>query len=101
MKTSSNTEISLCNILQDYGSADFINDFPLHPLHGKWACCSKNNETSSSCGWRWLPDMDNNCECTKWALEVSGDIKIGEQVICTVKYGDDLVLLAKEEAVIN
>jgi hypothetical protein len=32
---------------------------------------------------------------TKKALEGSGDFKIG-QVICTVKYADDLVVLAKE-----
>jgi len=32
---------------------------------------------------------------------VFGDIKLGEQVICTVKYGDDLVLPAKEEAVLQ
>jgi hypothetical protein len=98
MKTSSNTEIYLCNILQDYGSVDFVNDFP---RHGKWASCSDNNETSSSCRWRWLPNMDKNCKCIKWALEVSGDIKIGGQVICTMKYGDDLVLLAKEAAVLQ
>ena len=29
------------------------------------------------------------------------DIKIGGQVICTMKCGDDLVLLAKEEAVLK
>jgi hypothetical protein len=33
-------------------------------------------------------------------LEGSGDFKIG-QVICTVRYADDLVLLAKEEAVLQ
>jgi hypothetical protein len=101
MKTGSNTEISLCNILQGYGSVDCVNDFPLCPLHDKWASCSENNETSSRCRWRWLPDMDNNCECINWALEVFGDIKIGGQVICTMKYGDDLVLLAKEDPVLE
>ena len=45
--------------------------------------------------------MGENCEYIKWALEGFGDIKIGGQVICTVKYGDDTVLLAKEEAVIQ
>jgi len=33
---------------------------------------------------------------TKEALEESGDFKIGGQIIHTVKYADDLVLLAKE-----
>jgi len=42
------------------------------------------------------------CEClTKEALEGCGDIKIGEQIIHTVKYADELVLLAKEEKVIQ
>jgi len=37
-------------------------------------------------------------EClAKEALEGSGDFKIGGQIIHTVKYADDLVLLAKEE----
>jgi len=37
-------------------------------------------------------------EClTKEALEGCGDFKIGGQIIHTVKYADDLVLLAKEE----
>ena len=34
---------------------------------------------------------------TKEALEGLGDFKIGGQIIHTVKYADDLVLLAKEE----
>ena len=34
---------------------------------------------------------------TKEALEGWGDFKIGRQIIHTVKYVDDLVLLAKEE----
>jgi hypothetical protein len=37
---------------------------------------------------------------TKEAVEGFGDFKIGEQVIRTVKYADDLVLLAKEEMVL-
>jgi hypothetical protein len=32
-------------------------------------------------------------------LEMFGDFKIGGQVIRTVKYADDLVLLAREEKV--
>ena len=37
-------------------------------------------------------------EClTKEALKWFGDLKIGGQIIHTVKYADDLVLLAKEE----
>jgi hypothetical protein len=37
---------------------------------------------------------------TKEALEGLGDFKIGGQVIRTVKYADDLVLLATEEKVL-
>ena len=41
-------------------------------------------------------------EClTKKALEGFGDFKIGGQIIHTVKYADDLVLLAKEERVLQ
>jgi len=41
-------------------------------------------------------------EClTKEALEGSGDFKTGRQIIHTVKYTDDLVLLAKEEKVLQ
>jgi hypothetical protein len=36
---------------------------------------------------------------TKEALEGFGDFKIGGQIIHTVKYADDLVLLVKEEKV--
>jgi retron-type reverse transcriptase len=38
---------------------------------------------------------------TKKALEGLGDFKIGGQIIHTVKYADDLVLLAKEENVLQ
>ena len=38
---------------------------------------------------------------TEEAPEGLRDIKIEGQVICTVKYADDLVLLAKEEAVLQ
>jgi hypothetical protein len=38
---------------------------------------------------------------TKEALAGSGDFKIGGQIICTVKYTDDPVLLAKEELVVQ
>jgi len=41
-------------------------------------------------------------EClTKEALEGLGDFKIGGKIIHTVKYADDLVLLAKEEKVLQ
>jgi hypothetical protein len=41
-------------------------------------------------------------EClTKEALEGFGDFKIGGQIIHTVKYADELVLLAKEEKVLQ
>ena len=36
---------------------------------------------------------------TKEAVEGFGDFQIGGKVICTMKYADDLVLLAKEEMV--
>jgi predicted nucleotidyltransferase len=38
---------------------------------------------------------------TKEALEGFGDIKIGGKVIRTVKYADELVLLAREEMVLQ
>ena len=38
---------------------------------------------------------------TKEALERLGDFKIGGQISHTVKYADDLVLLAKEEKVLQ
>ena len=38
---------------------------------------------------------------TKEALEGLGDFKIGGQIIHTVKYADDLVLLGKEEKVLQ
>jgi hypothetical protein len=38
---------------------------------------------------------------TKQALEGFGDFKIGGQVIGTVRYADDLVLLAREETVLQ
>jgi len=38
---------------------------------------------------------------TKEALEGLGDFKISGQIIHTVKYADDLVLLAKEEKVLQ
>ena len=41
-------------------------------------------------------------EClTKEALEGFGDFKIGGQIIQTVKFADELVLLAKEEKVLQ
>jgi len=41
-------------------------------------------------------------EClTKEALQGFWDLKIGEQVICTVKCVSDIVLLAKEEMVLQ
>jgi hypothetical protein len=38
---------------------------------------------------------------TKEALEGSGDFEIEGQVICTVKYADDLMLLAREDKVLQ
>jgi len=41
-------------------------------------------------------------EClTKEALEGFGDFKIGGKIITKLKYEDDLVLLAKEEKVLQ
>ncbi|PNF39295.1 hypothetical protein B7P43_G16696, partial [Cryptotermes secundus] len=41
-------------------------------------------------------------EClTKEALDGLGDFKVGGQIIQTVKYADDLVLMAKEETVLQ
>ena len=41
-------------------------------------------------------------EClTKEALDRLGDFNIGEQIIQTVKYADDLVLTAKDEKVLQ
>jgi hypothetical protein len=41
-------------------------------------------------------------EClTKEALDGLGDFNIGGQIIQTVKYADDLVLMAKEETVLQ
>jgi len=41
-------------------------------------------------------------EClTKEALDRFGDFRIGQEIIHTVKYADDLVLLAKEEKVLQ
>jgi hypothetical protein len=43
--------------------------------------------------------------CSKYvaheALEGLGDFKVGGQIISTVRYADDLVLLAKEETVLQ
>ena len=42
------------------------------------------------------------CEClTKDALDGLGDFSIGGHIIQTVKYADDLTLMAKEETVLH
>jgi ribosome-interacting GTPase 1 len=38
---------------------------------------------------------------TQEALEGLGNFKVGGQIICTVRYADDLVLLAKEETTLQ
>jgi hypothetical protein len=38
---------------------------------------------------------------TQEALEGLGDFKVGGQIICTARYADDLVLLAKEETILQ
>jgi hypothetical protein len=45
--------------------------------------------------------IQHNPYLTKEALEGLGDYKIGGQIIHTAKYADDLVLLAKEEKVLQ
>ena len=47
-----------------------------------------------------LFDLYSEC-LNKKALEGFGDFEIGGQIIHTVKYADDLVLLAKEEKLFN
>ena len=47
-----------------------------------------------------LFNLYNEC-LTKEALEAFGDFKIGGQIIHTVKYADEFVLLAKEEKVLQ
>ena len=47
-----------------------------------------------------LLNLYNEC-LTKEALEGFGDFKIGGQIIHTLKYADDLVLLAKEGKVLH
>ena len=47
-----------------------------------------------------LLNLYNEC-LTKEALEGFGDFKIGGQTIYTLKYADDLVLMAKEEKVLK
>jgi hypothetical protein len=47
-----------------------------------------------------LFNLYNEC-LTKETLEGFGDFKTGGQIIHTVKYADDLVLLAKEEKVLQ
>jgi len=47
-----------------------------------------------------LFNLYNEC-LTMEALEGFGDFKIGKQIIHTVKYAHDLVLLAKEEMVLQ
>jgi len=47
-----------------------------------------------------LFDLYSEC-LTKDALEWFGDLKIGGQIIHTVRYADDLVLLAKERKVLQ
>jgi hypothetical protein len=38
---------------------------------------------------------------TQEALEGLGDFKVGRQIISTMRYADDLVLLAKEETILH
>jgi len=45
-------------------------------------------------------NLYNECLTTE-ALEGFGDFKIGGQIIHTVKYADEIVLLAKEENVLQ
>lgn len=49
----------------------------------------------------WKRSQKGKLSVTKKALEEYGDIKIGEYVIWTLKYADDLVLLTTEETVLQ
>jgi hypothetical protein len=51
--------------------------------------------------WRFALFVGKKICVTKEALEGLGDFKIGGQIIHTVKYTDDLVLLAKEGNVLQ
>jgi hypothetical protein len=61
--------------------------------------------------WKWRGELHKDAVCnsiyliqsniTKEALERFGNIKRGIQVIRSVKYADELVLLAKEETVLQ
>jgi len=42
-----------------------------------------------------------SCHLASEALKVFGNFKIRGQTICIVKYADDLVLLAKEETILQ
>ena len=50
-------------------------------------------------------EVDKDAVChqrlTKEALDGLGDFNIGGQIIQTLKYADDLVLMAKEEMVLH
>jgi predicted nucleotidyltransferase len=57
-------------------------------------------------------ELDKNAVChhfysiyseyfTQKALESLGDFKVGGQIISMVRYADDLVLLAKEETILQ
>jgi hypothetical protein len=55
-------------------------------------------------GFIWLRiglDKDAVCHVTQEALEDLDDFKVGGQIISTVRYADDLLLLAKEETVLE
>jgi hypothetical protein len=49
------------------------------------------------------PLLFNLCSeyVTQEALEGLGDFKVGGEIISTVRYADDLVLLAKEETILQ
>jgi len=53
-----------------------------------------------SCSSPVLFNLYSEC-LNKKALEGFGDFQVGGQIIHTVKYADDLVLLAKEEKVLQ
>jgi len=57
-------------------------------------------DTEGCCLSPILFNLHNKC-LTKEAVEGFGDFKLGRHIIHTVKYADDLVLLANEEKVLQ
>jgi hypothetical protein len=61
--------------------------------------CRMEEELGQGCCLPQIPFNIYSEYLTNKALEGFGDLTVG-QVICTVKYADDLVVLAKEQTVL-